>query len=41
MEIQEAGAEMLGAHAAIGGFMARCSLLDYRVSQFVARWFCA
>lgn len=29
------------AHAAIGGFVARCSLLDYRCSQFIARWFCA
>lgn len=41
MEVQEADAQMLGAHAVIGGFIARCSLLDYRVSQFVARWFCA
>lgn len=41
MEIKEADAEMRDAHAAIGGFIARCSLLDYRVSQFVARWFCA
>lgn len=36
-----ANTEMRAAHAAIGGFVARCSLLDYRVSQFVARWFCA
>lgn len=41
MNIQEADAEMSVAHEAIGGFVARCSLLDYRVSQFVARWFCA
>lgn len=41
MEVQDADAEMLEAHAGIGGFIARCSLLDYRVSQFVARWFCA
>lgn len=41
MDIQEADAEMAFAHAAIGGFVARCSLLDYRVSQFMARWFCA
>lgn len=41
MEIQEAETEMTGAHTAIGGFIARCSLLDYRVSQFMARWFCA
>lgn len=41
MEIHEADVEMRAAHAAIGGFIARCSLLDYRVSQFVARWFCA
>lgn len=41
MEIHEADAEMRAAHAAIGGFIARCSLLDYRVSQFMARWFCA
>ena len=40
MEIHEADAEMRAAHAAIGGFIARCSLLDYRVSQFMARWFC-
>lgn len=40
MEIHEADAEMRAAHTAIGGFIARCSLLDYRVSQFVARWFC-
>ena len=32
---------MRAAHAEIGGFIARCSLLDYRVGQFVARWFCA
>ncbi|WP_219894282.1 hypothetical protein [Aquisediminimonas profunda] len=41
MEVQEADAAMRDAHAEIGGFIARCSLLDYRVSQFVARWFCA
>lgn len=41
MEIQQADAEMHAAHTAIGGFVARCSLLDYRVSQFMARWFCA
>lgn len=41
MEIQQADAEMHAAHAAIGGLVARCSLLDYRVSQFMARWFCA
>ena len=41
MEIHDADAQMLSAHAEIGGFIARCSLLDYRVSQFVARWFCA
>lgn len=41
MEIHEADAEMRDAHAALGGFIARCSLLDYRVSQFMARWFCA
>lgn len=40
MEHHQADAEMLAAHAAIGGFIARCSLLDYRVSQFMARWFC-
>lgn len=40
MEVQEADARMIAAHAAIGGFIARCSLLDYRVSQFMARWFC-
>jgi hypothetical protein len=41
MEIQQADAEMQDAHSAIGGFVVRCSLLDYRVSQFIARWFCA
>lgn len=41
MDIHEADAEMNAAHAAVGGFIARCSLLDYRVSQFMARWFCA
>ncbi len=41
METKNAAAEMEMAHAAIGGFVARCSLLDYRVSQFVARWFCS
>jgi hypothetical protein len=41
MEFQKTDAEMSDAHAAIGGFVARCSLLDYRVSQFMARWFCA
>jgi hypothetical protein len=40
VDIHEADAEMRNAHAAIGGFIARCSLLDYRVSQFIARWFC-
>jgi hypothetical protein len=41
VNIQEADAEMRLAHAEIGGFIARCSLLEYRVSQFMARWFCA
>ena len=41
MDIHEADTQMQAAHAAIGGFIARCSLLDYRVSQFVARWFCS
>jgi hypothetical protein len=41
MDIQTADNEMHVAHAAIGGFVARCSLLDYRVSQFMARWFCS
>jgi hypothetical protein len=41
MKVEAADAEMKDAHAAIGGFVVRCSLLDYRVSQFVARWFCA
>lgn len=41
MDIHESDATMREAHAAIGGFIARCSLLDYRVSQFMARWFCA
>lgn len=41
MDVHAADAEMHDAHAAIGGYIARCSLLDYRVSQFMARWFCA
>lgn len=41
MEVQQADAQMQVAHTAIGGFIARCSLLDYRVSQFMARWFCS
>lgn len=41
MEIHQADAEMRAAHAAMGGFIARCALLDYRVSQLMARWFCA
>jgi hypothetical protein len=41
MEIAEADASMRDAHAAIGGFIVRCSLLDYRIAQFIARWFCA
>ncbi len=41
MDIHEADAEMRAAHAEVGGLIARCSLLDYRVSQFMARWFCA
>jgi hypothetical protein len=41
MDIHESDAEMRAAHAEIGGFIARCSLLDYRVSQFIARWFTA
>lgn len=39
MDIHEADTEMRNAHAEIGEFIARCSLLDYRVSQFIARWF--
>jgi hypothetical protein len=39
MNTQKADDEMRGAHAELGGFIARCSLLDYRVSQFIARWF--
>jgi hypothetical protein len=41
MEIHEADTEMRAAHAAMGGLIARCALLDYRVSQLMARWFCA
>jgi hypothetical protein len=40
MDIQASAREMDQAHAKIGGFVARCSLLDYRSSQFIARWFC-
>lgn len=29
------------AHAAIGGFLVRCSALDFRVGQLIARWFCS
>lgn len=39
--IDETEDRMQAAHAAIGGFIARCALLDYRVGQFAARWFCA
>lgn len=28
------------AHAKIGGFLTRCSVLDYRAAQLIARWFC-
>jgi hypothetical protein len=41
VDINQSDAQMNAAHTAIGGFIARCSLLDYRVSQFIARWFCA
>jgi hypothetical protein len=41
MDIEQADMEMCDAHRSVGGFIARCSLLDYRVSQFVARWFCS
>ena len=41
MDNNETDARMQAAHARIGGFIARCSLLDYRVSQFAARWFCS
>lgn len=40
MEHAGSDAAMHDAHSAIGGFIVRCSLLDYRVSQFIARWFC-
>jgi hypothetical protein len=40
MDMTQTDAEMHAAHAAIGGLIARCALLDYRVSQFMARWFC-
>ena len=33
--------EVTTAHELIGGFIVRCSLLEYRASQLVARWFCA
>lgn len=29
------------AHAIIGGFLARCSALDFRTGQLIARWFCS
>jgi hypothetical protein len=29
------------AHAAIGGFLVRCSALEFRIGQFIARWFCS
>jgi hypothetical protein len=40
MDIQASDREMELAHASIGGFIVRCSLLEYRMSQFIARWFC-
>lgn len=39
--VDPAHSEIQDAHAALGGFVARCSLLEYRISQFMARWFCA
>lgn len=33
-------AEVKSAHSTIGGFIARCSALDYRTGQLIARWFC-
>lgn len=32
--------EVQAAHALIGGFIVRCSALEYRASQMIARWFC-
>jgi hypothetical protein len=29
------------AHEYVGAFLVHCSLLEYRASQFVARWFCS
>ena len=34
------GGDPAVAHAIIGAFMVHCSLLEYRVSQLIARWFC-
>lgn len=28
------------AHAVIGGFILRCSLMNYRAGQMIAHWFC-
>ncbi len=33
--------EIEKAHALIGGFIVRCSALEFRASQLIARWFCA
>ncbi|GGB94729.1 hypothetical protein GCM10011494_11520 [Novosphingobium endophyticum] len=41
MDIHKADDDMRAAHAEMGGLIARCSLLEYRVGQFMARWFCA
>lgn len=40
MDNHHTEAEAQDAHRAIGAFVARCSLLDYRVGQYLARWFC-
>lgn len=39
-QASEDEAEVQSAHSTVGGFIARCSALDYRTGQLIARWFC-
>ena len=39
--VAQEAAKVEEAHAAIGGFLARCPALDFRVAQLIARWFCS
>jgi hypothetical protein len=37
--LQETVSDLDHAYAVVGGFIARCSLMDYRAGQMIARWF--